>query len=226
MKSRSFTFKHKPSRIAILVVMLLVATLLALFREQWLSLVGDYLVVEDVLQPADVVHVIAGDDYRTDYAVQLYKAREAKTLFFTGGWCAIHGYYHGLHGRERSLAAGVPADAIAIDDSSVTSTYMEAERLKAWIDRSPLPIRSVIVVSDPFHMRRASWIYRWVLGAGIRVEMAPVPFAQTPYQRAWWKDPESRQYVRDEYTKLAYNLLRYRLTSGKLQEWLASFDTE
>ncbi len=126
----------------------------------------------------------------------------------------------------RSLAAAVPLQAIAFDDLSVTSTYMEAERLKEWIDRSPRPIRSVIVVSDPFHMRRASWIYRWVLGDKIRVQMAPVPFERTPFQRAWWKDPGSRAYVRDEYKKLAYNLVRYRLSTGKFQAWLASFDTE
>ena len=219
-RSRSKSFP------TVLAATALLAILLMLTREYWLSLIGDCLIVQDSVQPADVIHVIAGDDYRTDYAIQLYKEGDAQTIFFTGGWCIPHGYYHGEHGKERSLAAGVPANAIAFDDSPVTSTYMEAQRLKAWIDRSPRPIRSVIVVSDPFHMRRASWIYRWVLGDKIRVEMAPVPFEQTPFQRAWWKDPASSQYVHDEYTKLAYNLLRYRLSSGAFQTWLASFDTE
>ncbi len=205
---------------------LLLAAALALTREYWLAVIGDTLVMQDPLQPADVIHVIAGDDYRTDYAIQLYKQGDAQTLFFTGGLCATHGYHHGEHAEQRSLAAGVPANAIVFDDSPVTSTYMEAERLKAWIDSSPRPIHSVIVVSDPFAMRRASWIYRWVLGDKVRVLMAPVPFQQTPYQRAWWTDAASRAYVREEYSKLAYNLLRYRLSSGAFQQWLASFDTE
>lgn len=213
-------------RTGILVAVALLGLLLAIFREGWLSLIGNYLTVQDNLQPADVIHVIAGDDYRTDYAIRLYQQGEAPVIFYTGGWCTVHGYYHGQHGRDRSLAAGVPAKAIAIDDSAVTSTYAEAQRLKVWIDHSPKPIRSVIVVGDPFQMRRARWIYRWVLGDQIRVEMAPVPFDQTPYQRAWWTDSASAYYVRDEYEKLAYNLLRYRLSSGKFQQWLASFDTE
>jgi uncharacterized SAM-binding protein YcdF (DUF218 family) len=120
----------------------------------------------------------------------------------------------------------VPADAIAFDDSTVTSTYAEAERLKDWIDHSPTPIRSLIVVSDPFHMRRAGWIYRWVFGNQVRVELRPVPFDETPFQSAWWQDTGSRSYVRDEYKKLAYNLVRYRLSWGPFRDWLASFDTE
>jgi uncharacterized SAM-binding protein YcdF (DUF218 family) len=199
---------------------------LVIFREQWLMMIGKYLVVKDELQPADVIHVIAGEDYRTDYAIELYQNGTADTLFYTGGWCTTHHYYHGEHGRERSMAAGVSSDAIAFDDTSVTSTYMEAARLKEWIDHSPRPIRSVIVVSDPFHMRRISWIYRWVLGDKIRIQLAPVPFDRTPYQQAWWRDPQSRTNVRDEYVKLLYNLLRYRLSSGRFRQWLASLDTE
>jgi len=197
-----------------------------LFHESWLQFIGDALVVEDALQPADVIHVIAGEDDRTDYAIQLYKKGYGKTLFFTGGWCEIHLYPHGEHARERAISQGVTSDAIAFDDSTVTSTYAEAERLKEWILRSPQPVHSVIVVSDPFHMRRARWTYQKVFGSQVRALMAPVPFELTPYQRTWWKDPESRTYVQEEYSKLVYYLFRYQYSRGVLQDWLASFDTE
>ncbi len=59
-------------------------------REQWLSLIGNYRNVEDGPRPADVIHVIAGDDYRTDYAVHLSKAGDAPVLFVTGGWRTMH----------------------------------------------------------------------------------------------------------------------------------------
>ena len=146
------------------------------FHKSWLRLIGDALVVEDGLQPADVIHVIAGEDDRTDYAIQLYKNGYGKTLFFTGGWCELHLYHHGEHARERAVSQGIPLDAIAFDNSTVTSTYGEAERLREWILHSPHPVRSVIVVSDPFHMRRARWTYQKVFGNQIRVQMAPVPF--------------------------------------------------
>jgi uncharacterized SAM-binding protein YcdF (DUF218 family) len=204
----------------------LAAILLFVFRDRWRLALGDYLIVRDDLRPADVIHVIGGDDYRTDYAIRLYKQGLGKTIFFTVGWCQKHQYHHGEHGRERSMAQGVPSDAIAYDSASVTSTYSEAERLKAWIARSPVPIRSVIVVSDPFHMRRARWAFKRVLGKTVEVRMAPVPFEMTNLQRRWWTDWRGRYYVRDEYEKLVYYVLRYQIARGKVRDWLAAMDKE
>ncbi len=213
-------------RMKLVLGFVFLAVLLFLSREEWLLFIGDILIVDDTLHPADVIHVIAGEDYRTDYAIELYKRGYGEALFFTGGWCKFHLYNHGVHGEERSLAQGVPLEAIVYDDSKVTSTYMEAGRLNEWIKKSPYPIRSVIVVSDPFHMRRALWTYRKVLGDGIEVQMAPVPFEMTPYKRTWWTDPLSRDYVRDEYQKYVYYILRYQLSSGKFQDWLIMLDSE
>jgi uncharacterized SAM-binding protein YcdF (DUF218 family) len=168
--------------------------------------------------------VIAGEDYRTDYAIRLYKCGLGRTVFFTGGWCHQHSYHHGEHGRDRSIAQGVPSDAIAFDDARVTSTYMEIERLKERIVQSPVPISSVIIVSDPFHMRRTRWACRRILGGRVEVQMAPVPFDQTPYSRRWWSDRASRRYVREEYEKGLYYVLRYQISRGRFREWLASKD--
>jgi len=208
----------------IFVVLLGLTTVLLFSREQWLLLIGDFLIVQDSLQPATVIHVIAGEDYRTDYAIQLYKEGYGKTLFFTGGWCKKHQYNHGEHAEQRSLAQGVPQNNIAFDESTVTSTYMEAELVRGWIEQQPYAVRSIIAVSAPFHMRRTRWTYRKVLGDSVQIEMAPVPFDLTPYQRIWWKDRESCRYVWDEYQKYVYYLFRYQFSGGKVQEWLASLD--
>ncbi len=213
-------------KMKILLGIIGLGVVLVLFREQWLPLVGDFLFIRDTLHPADVIHVIAGEDYRTDYAIQLYNQGFAKKLFFTGGWCDIHLYYHGEHAKERALVQGIPSAVIVFDNTKVLSTYMEAERLKEWIADNPYPVRSVIVVSDPFHMRRVRWTYRWVLGNGIEVQMAPVPFEHTPYKYTWWTDQKSRQNVQEEYSKLIYYLLRYQFSRGIFRDWLASLDTE
>jgi uncharacterized SAM-binding protein YcdF (DUF218 family) len=163
----------------ILVIAVAVASLsvtLFLLREQILQGIGDFLIIQDELHSADVIHVIAGPDYRTDYAIRLYQEGYGRQLFFTGGWCTIHMGYHGEIGRVRALDQGVPPEAIATDDTTVTSTYSEAVRLKEFIANSPVPIHSVTVVSDPFHMRRARWAYRRVFGNEISLQMAPVPF--------------------------------------------------
>jgi uncharacterized SAM-binding protein YcdF (DUF218 family) len=210
----------------IIGLILLGGIALFVFRDKWRLFLGDILVVRDNLQCADVIHTIAGEDYRTDYAVQLYKQGYGKMLFFTGGWCETHKYEHGEHAKARALARGIPESAVAFDSSITTSTYQEAEKLKEWITRSPSHITSVIVISDPFHMRRARWAYRKVLGKGIEVKMAPVPFEWTPLRRRWWTDQASSEYVRDEYKKWLYYILRYQISSGKIQHWLASMDRE
>jgi uncharacterized SAM-binding protein YcdF (DUF218 family) len=225
MRRLIFHLFHSKKNILISLVVL-GGILLFVFRERWLLYLGDFLVLQDNLHSADVIHVIAGEDYRTDYAIRLYKQGYGKILFFTGGWCETHHYYHGEHAKARSLAQDIPTNAIAFDDSSVTSTYLEAEKLKEWMAHSPTPIHSVIVVSDPFHMRRARWAYKKVLGNSIEVQMAPVPFEWTSYRRYWWTDQRSRKYVQDEYKKFVYYILRYQISTGKFQDWLASMDRE
>jgi uncharacterized SAM-binding protein YcdF (DUF218 family) len=220
---RPLEVKHIP---VIVVTVVLVCATLFLAREPILLAIGDFLVVQDKLQPADVIHVIAGSDYRTDYAIQLYQEGYGSKIFFTGGWCTFHHLYHGQHGRELALEQGVPPEAIAIDESQVTSTYAEVVQLKEFITQSQAPVRSVIVVSDPYHMRRARWTYRHVLGDQVSVLMAPIPFESSPYQRRWWTDEASRQYVKNEYLKTLYYYARYQLSGGPLQGWLASLDQD
>ena len=205
---------------------MLLAGGLYLGREPFLRGIGDYLVVRDELQPADVIHVIAGEDYRTEYAIQMYKEGYGRRLFFTGGWCQFHRYNHGEHGKALALAQGVPPEAIVTDEAAVTSTYSETVRLQAWIASSGVAVRSVIVVSDAYHMRRARWTARRVLGQDIAVQMAPVPFERSPYRRDWWRDEESRHLVRAEYEKIVYYYARYQLSWGPLKAWLASLDRE
>ena len=188
---------------AIIAGIAAVGVIVFLVREPILLAVGNFLVVQEDLQPADVIHVISGPDYRSDYGDELYRQGYAKQMFFTGGWCPVIQGNHALRAEERALEQGIPATAIVADGFQVTSTYSEAVRLKMFIDQSPVPIRSVIIVSDPHHMRRARWAYHEVLGDGVKLEMAPVPFQQSPYRRRWWTDDESRQMVKDEYLKLA-----------------------
>lgn len=195
-----------------------------LFRERWLTLIGDFLIIDDLLEPAEVIHVIAGEDYRTDYAFQLYQRGYGKTIFFTGGRCESHLTGHGARAKEKAIAQGVPVDSIAFDDSDVMSTYMEAEKLKEWIERNSYSVQSIIVVSDPFHMRRARCAYRRVFGDKVQLQMAPVPFKLTPYQSTWWKNVKSREYVQDEYFKFIFYLFRYKYSWGFFKDWLASFD--
>ena len=204
----------------------LVGVMLLPFQNPILLAIGDYLVIQDDLRPADLIHVISGPDDRTDYGIRLYEQGYGERIFFTGGWCSEIQGIHAERGNERAIAQGVPPEAVAMDAYQVTSTYAEALRLKEFIEQSKVPIRSVIIVSDPHHMRRARWAYRQVLGDGVKLQMAPVPFQQSSFQRRWWTDKESQQMVKEEYLKFAYYFARYRLSWGPIQGWLVSLDRD
>jgi uncharacterized SAM-binding protein YcdF (DUF218 family) len=216
-----------PLRIAIAsiaLVAILASGFLYIFREPVLLSIGNFLIVQDELHPADVIHVISGENYRAAYGIQLYNQGLGKVLFFTGGWCPYHNINHAQYSRELALAQGASVDAIVTDEAEIDSTYAEATRLKEWIDRNSTPVNSIIVVSDPHHMRRARWTYRRIFGDKVKIIMAPVPFEMSMYQRQWWTDAESRSMIREEYLKFAFYIARYQLSWGKLRDWLATFD--
>ncbi|MEW6179444.1 MAG: YdcF family protein [Chloroflexota bacterium] len=194
----------------------------AIFYPYLLMAIGQFLIIRDPLQHSDVIHVIAGEDYRTDYAIRLYLQGYADYLFFTGGWCEEHQWEHGAHARQLAISQGVSPLAIGVDDSPVMNTYSEVMNLKKWIEANQGDIHSIMVVSDPYHMRRARWTYRFVLGGEYTIRMAPVPMEQTPFLEEWWKDAVTADFVTEEYIKLFYYLLRYGLSI----HWLEIFDTE
>ncbi len=206
--------------VLILVVLLAFIATFMDFPAQTISKIGDSLVIQDVLQPVDVIHVIAGEDYRTQYAIELYQQGYARMLFFTGGWCNQHGYYHGAHALQLALEAGIPRESIAYDDSQVFSTYDEVLLLQRYLAENQPSYHTVMVVSDPFHMRRAQWTFKHILRDGFTVQMSPVPFVQTPFKKQWWSDQLSTKYVIDEYKKLVFYFFRYQLNIN----WLAALD--
>jgi uncharacterized SAM-binding protein YcdF (DUF218 family) len=201
-----------------IVVIGLLTIVLCLIHRPILLAIGGVLVVQDELHPADVIHVISGPSYRVDYAVRLYQEGYGKQLFLTGS-----GHQAFTH-KLRAMRRGVPNEAVVADASRVSSTYSEAVRLQAFIDRSKEPIDSVIVSSDAYHMRRARWAYRKVLGDQVEVQMAPVPFEASPFRREWWTHGRSGVHVLEEYVKMVYYWARYQFFRGRIQEWLASLD--
>jgi uncharacterized SAM-binding protein YcdF (DUF218 family) len=186
--------------------------------------IGYALIVNDPLQKSDLITAISGPEYRIIYAAELYKKGLGAKLFFTGGFSEENQRSEATWSKYVATITGVPAEAIAIDETTVVSTYDEAVLLKKYIEAHPGTIQSIIIVTDAYHTRRALWIYRKVLGEEIKILMAPVPFDRTNLSKSWWSNAESRKFVFNEYVKFAFYIFRYQLTSGSLQQWLSQFD--
>ena len=67
-----------------IVTLALLALVVCLAWRPVLLAIGDYLVVQDELVPADVIDVLSGPDYRVDYAIRLYQQGYGGLLFCTG----------------------------------------------------------------------------------------------------------------------------------------------
>ena len=186
--------------------------------------IGDSLIVNDPLQKSDLITAISGPEYRIIYAAELYKKGLGATLFFTGGFSEENQRSEATWSKYVATITGVPEEAIAIDDTTVISTYDEAVLLKKYMEAHPGTIQSIIVVTDAYHTRRARWIYQKVLGDEITILMAPVPFDRTGLSKSWWANAESRKFVFNEYLKFGFYVLRYQMTSGPIQQWLSQFD--
>lgn len=169
-----------------------------------LASLGQFLTVkrEEELQPADMIHVLGGRLERTEYALQLYRQGYGRNLFFTGKEMApLLKWYATSH--------GIPAHHIINFDSRATNTYHEALELKQLLVNETT-VRSVIVVSSPYHMRRVRWTFRQVIDDQINLQFVPVPFTQTSDHWQWWSDHNSRKKVIKEYLKLLGYYMRYQ----------------
>lgn len=208
-----------------LLFLLILLTLLIIAGKPLLQWMGDSLIVSDSVEKADLITAVSGPEYRIVYAAELYKKGLAATLFFTGGYSSENQRYEANWSEYVATITGVPQEAIAIDNTTNVSTYEEAERLKAYIEAHPEKnIKNIIVVTDPYHTRRARWAYRKVLGDQFTIQMASVPFDRTGYTKQWWAQAVSRKMVLTEYLKSIYYVFRYQITSGGLQKWLSQFD--
>jgi uncharacterized SAM-binding protein YcdF (DUF218 family) len=189
-------------------IVLLLATLV-LGREPILLGVGDFLIVQDALRPADLIHVLGGDVDRIDYGIELYKQGYGRKIFFTGGRIEIplvHTTYSRL-AQEYAVSKGVRPENVLPHESRATSTYEETLELRAFLDGTP--IRSVIIVSSPYHLRRARWIFNKMLGDRVTFQFAPVPFEVGRHKRRWWTDEKTLKAVIIEYLTIPFYYVQY-----------------
>ena len=156
---------------------------------------------------ADAAFVLGGSSGdRELQAAELYTRGLVKTFVVTGMEEAIPEVELIEHHWRAYLLkrVGVPAEAIVTDSVSSNSDD-EAElglrlaRTRGW--------KTVLVLSDPPHLRRLSIIWgRVFAGSGITVRyVASKPRWWVPDR--WWTSRKSAQFIVTEYIKLAYTLL-------------------
>lgn len=120
---------------------------------------------------------------RLEHALELYRREVAPLLVFTGGR-GVSGerYSEGGAGRLWALEHGVPEKAIMVEEASRT-TFQNLRNVQRMLARQGKD--EVVLVSDPFHMYRATAQARDV---GLRAYPSPTrssPMSGSPVKLAY-----------------------------------------
>jgi len=171
---------------------------------------GSFVVQDQAPIHADAIVVLGGGGSpRTQHAVDLYRQGYAPLVVFSGGAAPSAGAASSSARRAQAAAVqmGLPERA-ALLAPDAQSTYDEAVNLAHMAARYGW--RSLLIVTDPPHTRRAGVTFRAMAPAlTIGVSAAPAP-AYDPAH--WGQQPSSVRYVVSEVIKLGFYWVWYGIS--------------
>ncbi|MFZ5391785.1 MAG: YdcF family protein [Patescibacteria group bacterium] len=164
---------------------------------------GFFLSPQDRLLPADAIVVISGGETysRTSEGIKLYQKQYAPMLIFSGD---------ALDPESISNAAAMKKIAIEEYDISLSaiiteeysnSTYENALNLKPIFDQNH--IRSIILVTSPYHQRRSKMTFQYVMGENFQI----FNHSSTDdlwRKIAWWRNDRAIYLTTSELWKILY----------------------
>lgn len=134
--------------------------------------------VDQTCAPANAIVAISGGDTsaRVIEAIKLYNAGWAPVLIFSGAALDKSGPSNAEAMRKQALAAGIPESAIILETEAL-DTKENAFRTSALLSSN---FTRIILVTSPYHQRRAGLEFQFFLGERITIVNHP-----TPYDRLW-----------------------------------------
>lgn len=187
-------------RIFFIASFLVVVVLILYFQKIPHILVGQYLSPADVLSKADAIVVVSGDSDRIKHAVDLYKRGLAHKLILSGA--AQEGFTsNALAMQLEASLSGIPNEAIMLEEKA-TNTYENALFTKEIIKSQGL--KSLILVSSPYHQRRVYETFNYVLrGDGVLIQNSPSIYSNWKV-RNWWLSETNTHFTNEEILKMLW----------------------
>jgi uncharacterized SAM-binding protein YcdF (DUF218 family) len=187
-----------------LVVLLVLFVVIAGLAATFFFGVGYYLSPQDPLAKSDAIVAISGGetDARTAEAIKLYQDGLAPKIIFSGAAADPNGPSNAQTMARAAIAAGIPPTAVFLDELATNTRGNAAGVAKIVANEN---IHSIILVTSPYHQRRASLAFRHELGQNFPIINHSSYDAQ--WRRShWWATPTSRAITFDELQKVAYEL--------------------
>jgi uncharacterized SAM-binding protein YcdF (DUF218 family) len=175
-----------------------------------LTWAGTLLVVSRPLAYPDAIVSLASHEWErlpltTSLALQ-YPA--AIVLLTQPQPASVNNCYHCAERVTELRSAGIGANRITILPLNAPGTYGEALACRDYLQTSA--VTRVLIVTSPYHTRRALAIFRTVL-AGRNIDLGVVPAsAYSPARpRWWWLSPYDLWYVSYEWAATGYYFAKY-----------------
>lgn len=161
-----------------------------------------YLAPQDKLVKADAIVAISGGETtsRTLGAIKLYDQGYAPIIIFSGAAQDPKSVSNAAAMRSIALAAGVPKSSIIIEEDSV-DTYENAQNTARIIKDNN--ITSILLVTSPYHQRRASIEFKRALGKNVKV-INHSTSDENWRRSAWWKNNYSLNVTLSELQKTIF----------------------
>ena len=200
----------------ICVTLLLAGSLAYALRLQLLTSLASFLIVNDHLQPADIVFVLTGDVYtRPLHASELFKQGLAPRIVIPRGE-DTPAVELGLFPNATDVAVGVMKE-LGVPNENITvlsvvggstSTHDDAVILRQYVEDHA--IERVILVTSAFHTRRTAWAFKKEFSdSSATLEIAAAPHREFD-ETNWWKTERGLITLANEYIKLVYYFVTYR----------------
>jgi len=167
--------------------------------------IGYFLAPQNFLAKVDAIVAISGGETsaRAEEAVQLYKAGYAPTIIYSGAALDTSGPSNAKVMEDQAEADGVDASHILIDETSDDTSENATNVALIMKDHN---IHSIILVTSPYHQRRASISFHQALGAGA-VIINHSAFDQNWSRSRWWLHAYNYPITLDELQKTVFLLL-------------------
>jgi uncharacterized SAM-binding protein YcdF (DUF218 family) len=170
---------------------------------------GTTLVVNDPVGPPDAIVSLASHEWeRLPAAVALAGRYPDALVVLTHPQAVTKFNCHDCANRPRLLMdAGISTERIQVIGLTRGGTYGEAVATRDLVAARHL--KSVLVVTSPYHTRRSLATFRKVLGGGVAVGVASASDTSPARPDRWWVAGYDRAYVAYEWAAALYYQLRY-----------------
>ena len=212
----------------LLVITAATAVIAVLFHAPILPGLGNYLVLEEKPQKAEVIIMLRGaPTERILGAVDLYDAGWAPLIVIADSKSEpgreefrkrVGSDFIRKSFTERAVEAmGVPEKDFHLIDREVQGTWDEARVALSFMQERGF--KTMLLVTSRWHSRRAHLTFRSVLEQGGAFKIVSVPSAYDSFRpESWWRSERDAELVFREYVRFLYYLVTLRISPKDMFE--------